>query len=91
MPRVSVETNPRFTMEIPPPEKARLARAATLENTTMKEFMLRNALRAADAVIERAERIELSERDTQKILDLLDNPREPNPRLISVLKAREAD
>jgi uncharacterized protein (DUF1778 family) len=91
MPRVGVEANPRFTMEIPPPEKARLLRAASLEQTTLKNFMLRNALNAADAVIARAERIALSERDTRKILDLLDKPGEPNPRLVSVLKGRSGE
>ena len=86
MPRVSVESNPRFTMEIPPMEKARLVRAASLEHTTLKDFMLRNALNAAEQVIDRAERITLSERDTRKVLDLLDNPREPNARLVAALK-----
>jgi len=86
MPRVSVETSDRFTMQIPPMQKARLVRAASLEQTTLKDFMLRNALDAAEQVIERAERIALSERDTQKVLDLLDNPREPNARLVAALK-----
>jgi len=90
MPRVSVENNPRFTMEIPPAEKARLVRAAALEHTTLKEFMLRNALQAADSVIERTERIELSERDTQKILDLLDNPPPPSARMIEALQSMPA-
>lgn len=89
MPRVSIETNPRFTMEIPPLEKARLMRAAALERTTLKDFMLRNALRAAEMVIDQAERVQLSERDTQKILDLLDNPREANPHMVAVLKVLE--
>lgn len=88
MPRVSVAGNPRFTMEIPPVDKARLVRAASLERTTLKDFMLRNALSGADAVIERAERIALSERDTRKLLDLLDNPRRANPNMVAVLKAR---
>ncbi len=87
MPRVSVESNPRFTMEIPPVEKARLVRAASLEHTTLKDFMLRNALNAAEQVLDRAERISLSERDTRKVLDLLDNPREPNARLVAALKS----
>lgn len=88
MPRVSIDSKPRFTMEIPPPEKARLLRAAALEHTTLKDFMLRNALRAADTVIDQAERIALSERDTRKILDLLDNPRDANPHMVAILKAR---
>jgi len=88
MPRVSVESNPRFTMEIPPQDKARLLRAAAAQHLTLKDFMLRNALRAADEVLERHERITLSERDTRKVLDLLDNPRPPNPRMVAALRAR---
>lgn len=91
MPRVSVETNDRFSMQIPPMQKARLVRAASLEQTTLKDFMLRNALNAAEEVIERAERITLSERDTRKILDLLDNPREPSARLVAALKTMPAE
>ena len=69
-------------------DKARsLVRAASLEHTTLKDFMLRNALSAADAVIERPERTTLSEPATRKILDLLDHPREPNPHMIAILKA----
>lgn len=34
-----------------------------------------------------AERITLSERDTQTVLDLLDNPREANERMVAALKA----
>jgi uncharacterized protein (DUF1778 family) len=86
MPRVSVSNNPRFTMHIPPQEKARLVRAAALEHTTLKDFMLRNSLNAAEAVIERSEHIQLSERDTRLLLDLLDNPGEPNARLVAAFK-----
>lgn len=91
MPRVSVEDNYRFTMHIPPTEKARLLRAAALEHRTLKDFMLRNSLRAADEVINRAERIVLSERDTQKVLDLLDNPRDANERMVAALKVMPAE
>lgn len=87
MPRVSVDDNNRFTMQIPPLEKARLVRAASLENTTLKDFMLRNSLSAADAVIDRSERITLSERDTKLLLDLLDNPRAPNTRMVAAIRS----
>lgn len=46
-------------------------------------------LRAADLVIEHSERVVLSERDTRKLMDLLDNPREANPNMVAVLKARK--
>lgn len=90
MPRASVDTNPRFTMEIPPPDKARLMRAAALERTSLKDFLLRNALKAAETVLNKAERITLSERDTQAVLDLLDAPPEANPRMVKALRAMAA-
>jgi uncharacterized protein (DUF1778 family) len=91
MPRVAIEDNSRFAMRIPQAEKARLMRAASIEQTDLKNFMLRNALRAADAVIDHAEHIVLSERDTRLLLDLLDNPREPNERMIAALKSLPVD
>jgi uncharacterized protein (DUF1778 family) len=86
MPRAAVEDNSRFAMRIPPAEKAKLMRAASLAQTDLEDFMLRNALRAADVVIEHAEHIVLSERDSRLWLDLLENPPEPNVRLIAAAK-----
>lgn len=91
MPRPSVDDNYRFTMNIPPLAKVRLLRAASLERTSLKDFMLRNSLRAADEVIDQAEQIALSERDTRKILDLLDHPRKPNPNMVAILRSRAAE
>ncbi len=53
--------------------------------------MLRNALNAAEQVIDRAERIALSERDTRVVLDLLDNPRELNARLVAAAETIPRD
>jgi len=49
MPRAAAENTNRFPMQIPPAEKARLMRAAALERTSLKDFVLRNALIAAEA------------------------------------------
>jgi uncharacterized protein (DUF1778 family) len=46
-----------------------------------------DALREAKALIEEAERVTLSERDTRLWLDLLENPPKPNARLIAAVKA----
>lgn len=81
MPRTAAENTSRFPMQIPPADKARLMRAAALERTSLKEFVLRNALEAAETVIERAERISLDDEQTRFMLDLLDNPPEPNAKL----------
>ena len=66
-------------------------RAVALEHTDLTDFILRNALRAADEVIEHAERVVLSERDSRLWLDLLDNPPKANARLIAAAKALPAE
>lgn len=71
----------RIELRIDPVEKAVLARAAALEHTDVTGFVLRTVLPVARAVIERAERLPLSERDSQRVLDLLENPPAPNDRL----------
>ena len=86
MSRTAIENN-RYAMRLAPSQKARLMRAASLEQTDLKEFILRSALQAAETVIDRAEHIALSERDTSLWLDLLDNPPKPNARLIAAAKA----
>lgn len=87
MPRVAAENTNRFPMQIPPAEKARLMRAAALERTSLKDFVLRNALLAAEAVIEKAERISLDEEQTRFMLDLLDNPPKPNAKLLAAARS----
>ena len=90
MPRAAAENTNRFPMQIPPAEKARLMRAAALERTSLKDFVLRNALIAAEAVIEKAERISLDEEQTRFILDLLDNPPKPNAKLLAAAQSLAA-
>jgi uncharacterized protein (DUF1778 family) len=53
----------------------------------MTNFVAQAALREADAVIAEAQRMTLSERDHQKILDLIENPPPPNARLRAALAA----
>ena len=90
MPRVAVENNSRVALRIRPSDKARIMRAVALENTDLTAFILRNALLAADAIIEQAEHVVLSERDSVRILELLDNPPAPNARLIAAAQALPA-
>ncbi len=83
MPRVAIENNSRVALRIRPADKARIMRAVALEHTDLTDFILRNVLRAADEVIEQAEHLMLSERDSLRVLDLLENPSPPNARLIA--------
>jgi len=87
MPRVAVDDNKRMNLRLRAEQKATLMRAAALKNTDLTDFVLQLALREANAVIEEAERITLSKRDTRLWLDLLDNPPKPNRRLIAAIKA----
>ena len=86
MPR-NVSDNGRIDFRIPPEARAVIARAAALSNVGLTEFITRSALRDPQATIERAEHLALSERDSLRILDLLDNPTSPTDRLIRAAKA----
>jgi uncharacterized protein (DUF1778 family) len=87
MPRAAVEDNSRMSLRIRREEKALLLRAVALKRTDLTEFVLRHAVRAAKAVIDEADRVQLSERDTLRVLDLLENPPAPNRKLLAAARA----
>jgi uncharacterized protein (DUF1778 family) len=87
MPRVAVEHNSRLSLRIPPEDKATLQRAVALKNTDLTDFVLEHALLAAKAVIDEAEHMKLSTRDSLRVLDLLENPPEPNRKLLKAARA----
>ena len=91
MPRSAIENNSRMALRIRPADKARLMRASALEQTDLTDFILRNVLRAADAVIEQSERVVLSERDSLRVLELLEQPPVPNARLMAAACALPAE
>ncbi len=62
-------------------------RASALEHTDLTNFILCHVLRAADEVIDQAEHVVLSERDSLRVLDLLDHPPAPNTRLMTAARA----
>jgi uncharacterized protein (DUF1778 family) len=49
---------------------------------------MRSALPAARDIVNRNERMVLSERDTARVLDLLENPPKPTPSLIEAARLR---
>jgi uncharacterized protein (DUF1778 family) len=87
MPRVAVDDNKRMQLRVRPEQKATLMRAAALRNTDLTDFIVQHAMREAKTVIEEAERIRLSERDSLLVLDLLENPPAPNARLRAAIAA----
>jgi uncharacterized protein (DUF1778 family) len=87
MPRVAVEDNSRMSLRIRAEEKAILLRAVALKHTDLTDFVIRHAVRAAKAIIEEADRVQLSERDSLRVLALLENPPESNAKLLAAAQA----
>ena len=81
MPRAAVDDNMRMNLRLRPEQKATLVRAAALRNTDLTDFVLQPALREAAAIIEAAEHLKLSERDSLLVLELLENPPAANAKL----------
>lgn len=69
-------------------EKRLLASAAAHERLDVTSFIMRNALPAARAVVERAERIVLSGRDSARVLNLLEKPPKPTKALLAAARRR---
>ena len=86
MPRAIVEDNSRLALRVRPDDKATLMRAVALEHTHMTDFILRHALDAARKVIDDAERVTLSARDSVRVLAALEIPPAPNAKLLSAAR-----
>lgn len=69
-------------------EKRLLATAAAYERLDVTGFIMRTVLPAAREVVDRAERTVLTERDTVRILELLQNPPKPTPALMAAARRR---
>lgn len=82
MPRIAVEDNSRMSLRIRAEEKKLLLRAVALQHTDLTDFVVLHALRAAKSVIEEAEQVQLSERDSLRVLEL-QNPPAPNKKLLA--------
>jgi uncharacterized protein (DUF1778 family) len=87
MPRIAIEDNSRMSLRIRAEEKALLMRAVALKHTDLTDFVIHHAVRAAKAVIEQADHVQLSERDSLRVLDLLENPPRPNTKLLAAARA----
>lgn len=89
MPRLAVHDNKRINLRVRPEQKAMLLRAAALRNMDLTDFVLQPVLCEAKKVIEEAERIMLSERDSLMVLKLLQKPPVPNAQLRKALASAE--
>ena len=87
MPRIAVQDSSRMSLRIRPEDKALLVRAVAYTHTDLTAFVLQNAVQAAKVVIAQAEHIALSERDSLRVLDILENPPPPNAKLLAAARA----
>ncbi len=87
MPQILVKDNSRVSLRIPAKDKALLVRAVALQQTSLTDFVIRHAVEAAQTVIDQAERFTLSERDSLRVLELLEDPPPPNAKLMKAAYA----
>lgn len=86
MPRNHTDTG-RVELRLQPEDKAVLTRTAAPERLDLSSFIRRAALPRAKAAIAEAEHLRLSERNSLRVLDLLENPPAPPERLKRAAKA----
>ena len=86
MPRALIE-NGRVELRLRPEDKATLTRAAAIKRVDLTGYILDAVLPKAQADIAEAERLQLSERNSLRVLALLENPPAAPDRLVRVAKA----
>jgi uncharacterized protein (DUF1778 family) len=76
-----------MSLRIRAEEKALLLRAVALKHTDLTDFIVTHAVSAAREVLAEADRIQLSARDSLRVLALLENPPAPNAKLLAAARA----
>jgi uncharacterized protein (DUF1778 family) len=88
MPTRSATRDDRIELRASREQKRLLSAAAAYERLDLTSFILHTTLPAAEEIVARNERIALSERDTIRILELLEHPPAPPPALRAAAKRR---
>jgi uncharacterized protein (DUF1778 family) len=88
MPATRATREDRIELRATKEEKRILAAAAAYERLDLTSYVMRNVLPAARAAVDRAERIVLSERDSARVMELLENPPKPTPALLAAARRR---
>jgi uncharacterized protein (DUF1778 family) len=90
MSATSTAREDRIELRATKEEKRLLATAAAYERLDVTSFIMRSVLPTARDVVDRAERIVLSERDSVRVLELLENPPKPTAALRAAARRRAA-
>jgi uncharacterized protein (DUF1778 family) len=85
MPR-ALTNGGRVELRLRPEDKATLTRAAAIKRLDLTGYILRSVLPQARADISEAERLKLSERDSLRVLALLEAPPAAPDRLVRAAK-----
>jgi len=88
MSETSAARENRIELRATKEEKRLLAAAAAYERLDVTSFIMRNVLPTARNVVDRAERIVLSARDSKRVLELLENPPKPTRALMAAARRR---
>ncbi|EBH1514790.1 DUF1778 domain-containing protein [Salmonella enterica subsp. enterica serovar Pensacola] len=83
MPQIAIESNERLSVRISTDAKKLIVRAAAIQQTNLTDFVISNVLPVAQKIVDDAEQVYLTKRDTQMIMELLDNPPVPNEKLLA--------
>jgi uncharacterized protein (DUF1778 family) len=78
--------NDRIELRATREEKRLISEAAAYEQLDITRFIMRNVLPVARGVVERSGRIVLSERDSKRVLQLLEKPPKPTAALIAAAR-----
>ncbi|MBU2570960.1 MAG: DUF1778 domain-containing protein [Gammaproteobacteria bacterium] len=87
---MAIANNERITARVSEQIKDTLIAAADLTGATLNQFLVQAALEKAERVIEKDKLIHLSQQDAEFFFDVLDNPPEPNNKLINAVKNYKA-
>ncbi len=83
MPQIAIESNERLSLRVSTDAKKLIVRAAAIQQTNLTDFVVSNVLPVAQKIVDAAERVYLTERDTQMSMEILDNPPAPNEKLLA--------
>ncbi len=78
----SLKKSERMAVRLSPDAKLMLEQAAAIEGRSLTDFVISAALDAANATIDRTQRIRLSAESSRVFLEALTNPPEPNETLL---------
>ncbi len=85
----AIEKDARLNIRVRPDIKDRIEKAANISGKTMTDFAISALSKTADEVLEQHHVTELSDRDRDIFLSILDKKSKPNAQLIKAAKTHK--